>query len=192
MREKLTIIGFTGGKGSGKTTAAQYLQSITPNSAVFSYADPLKQFLMDFMGLSREQVFTLEGKETVDPRYGVTPRRIMEAFGTDFIRATTPNFWVVKMSMRLFGTDYDHIFIDDIRFDDEAELVRSLGGRVIHITGRGVDIGVPKEELPRSERGVTFVEEEDYELSNAGTKGSFLVSTTNLVLRMRSARVEPL
>ena len=134
MREKLTIIGFTGGKGSGKTTAAQYLQSITPNSAVFSYADPLKRFLMDFMGLSQEQVFTLEGKETVDPRYGVTPRRIMEAFGTDFIRTTIPNFWVVKMSMRLFGTDYDHIFIDDIRFDDEAELVRSLGGRVIHIT----------------------------------------------------------
>ena len=165
------LIAFAGPKAAGKTTAARYLAR-EHGYVIISFAAPLKDFLIDFMQFEPEQVYTLEGKERMDPRYGVSPRRVMEAFGTDFIRKTVPDFWVVKMKVTLMKED-GLVAIDDARFEAELDLVRKLGGTVVHIEGRGHNIRERKHWLlrwflPESERGVK-VKPGDIIINNSGS-----------------------
>jgi len=167
----MKLIGFAGAKAAGKTTAARHLVR-ERGYVIRSFAAPLKTFLADFMNFSPDQMYTLEGKEKMDPRYGVSPRRVMESFGTDFIRKTIPDFWVVKMKETLLRDKSLSIAVDDLRFDSEADLIRSLGGIVVHIEGRGHNLLARKHWwyrwfLPKSERGIT-VKPGDIIIDNSG------------------------
>ena len=156
------IIGFTGPKRAGKTHCANVMCELvkgTGETKMLAFATPLKELMSNFFELTHEQLHTYEGKETIDPRYGVTPRRIMEAFGTDFVRGCTPDLWVIKMKNEILTTSADYVFIHDIRFDTEADLIRELGGTIVHLYGmRNNNPGktplYKRWLLPRSERGV--------------------------------------
>jgi len=127
------LIGFAGKMGSGKTTAA----NMVSGAAVTSMAAPLKRCVGDLFMLDEKQLYTLEGKNKVDKRWGKSPREIMQLFGTEFIRANFPGFWVTRMAIYLKRTTWKGVMcIDDCRFEDEAKMVRDLGGIVIHIIGR--------------------------------------------------------
>ena len=132
MRRKL--IGFTGPAGCGKTTAAACLSSHT-----YSFATPMKDCLKRLFDLDLDQLYTLEGKEAIDPRYGVSPRFLLQRFGTEFIRSTVPDLWIILMRKQLNKLPTDmFIVIDDVRFEDEAEMVRQEGGTIVHILGRSM------------------------------------------------------
>ena len=138
------LIGFAGPKSCGKTTAARMLGDMK-STTILSFAAPMKKCLMDLFGFTEDQMYTYEGKEAVDPRYGVSPRTVMQQFGTEFIRTTVPDLWCILMSQAIEDCDSDVIAIDDLRFEDEAELVGNMGGTVVHIQGRG-EIGEHKSE----------------------------------------------
>ena len=129
---KTDLIAFTGPIGCGKTTAA----NMTGRERL-SFAGPVRSTVKHLLDFTDWQLNTQEGKATVDIRYGVTPRLVMQRFATDFVRTTIPDLWVILMNERLNSYTKDcPIVIDDLRFENEAELVRLLGGTVIHITGR--------------------------------------------------------
>jgi hypothetical protein len=67
----------------GKDTAADYLEGRHPGAAKkVAFADKLKKITMDLFGLSHEQCYgSKEVKETIDPRYGKSPRQIMQEVG---------------------------------------------------------------------------------------------------------------
>ena len=139
------IIGFTGPAGSGKTTLATSLKKELEKGKtlmemridICPFAYPLKTALKFLFNFSNNQLYTLEGKEDVDPRWGVSPRKVMQAFGTEFIRKIVPGFWVLHMKMTIEKYhNADYILIDDVRFSDEAAMVRELGGVIVHILGR--------------------------------------------------------
>ena len=74
-----------------------------------------------------------------------SPRQIMQWWGTEYRRAMLPGYWVSKVAKRIH---YMHktlgarlIVVTDVRFADEAHLVRSLGGQIWQIKRPGCDVG---------------------------------------------------
>lgn len=126
------VVGLVGRMRSGKTTAAAALVQ-RMGFVEKSFAEPLKSSVMMLFRMSREQLYTQEGKEAVDNRYGVTPRRVMQWFG-QAVRDEFPGLWEMRLveSVREEQTDRP-VVVSDIRYDAEAEAVRSLGGVIIEI-----------------------------------------------------------
>jgi dephospho-CoA kinase len=165
------IVAFTGPKGSGKTTAAKMLG----NYEIISFAAPLKKCLRDLFNFSDTQLTTYEGKEAIDPRYGVSPRIIMQKFGTEFVRKTVPGLWESLLRAKIESDTSKNWAVDDCRFEAEAQLIRDMGGIVVHLLGRQAGEVYKKrwwEKLfsHKSERGVK-VKARDIVIDNTCSMG---------------------
>lgn len=158
------LIGFAGPMGSGKTTAA----NLIPGAVVKSFATPLKKGVAEIFGFTDHQLYTMEGKNSIDEFWGVSPREVLQYIGTDCIRKYLPGFWVRRMELELKKIRGQRIVvIDDVRFNDEANLIRKLSGAVVHIVGRRAE--VPEEVAKhKSEKGVELMLH-DVTLDNSGT-----------------------
>jgi len=137
MNQGKTIIGFTGPKQSGKSTAADYL--VANSFKKLSFAEPIKDivwFLLQGFNLKQdyiEQLMTTH-KEVIIPELGVSARWLMKSLGTEWGRDTIhTDIWAMWMSKRLVTETNDHLVFEDIRFENEAALIRSLGGLIIHV-----------------------------------------------------------
>lgn len=153
---KKQVIGITGAARSGKDTVATMLQSAGINAAVVSLGSPIKRMLEVGLGLTVEQ---LHGalKERVDPRYGISPRELMQTLGTEWGRdIVDPDIWI-----KIVTTKYNKkVIIPDIRFENEAKYVRE-NGVLIHMLRVGVSINSDHV----SERGVE-IDREDFVITN--------------------------
>lgn len=133
------LIALTGYAGSGKTTAAKHLVEAHGFTLV-KFAGPLKS-MMRCLGLGDREI---EGdlKETPCAILGgKTPRHAMQTLGTEWGRALIHSDLWVNAAMEVVADVLDHggrVVIDDMRFGNEAEAVRSRGGAIIHISRPGV------------------------------------------------------
>lgn len=172
------LVAFTGPAGAGKSQASLALD-LSLGYERRKFAGPLKAMLTALYtaaGLHpAEIVRRIEGdlKEVPDPLLGgKTPRYAMQTLGTEWGRQMIHedlwvNIWRAGAEQRLDAECY--VVADDCRFENEAEAVRALGGKVVRITGRG---GIGSEHV--SEAGV----EPDFEIANTGS-----VSELNRALR---------
>ena len=130
------IIGITGPAGAGKDTAAAYLvKRLGRPWRVASFADPFKAMLREGLSLSEAQLYGDE-KGVTDPRYGKTPRELLQTLGTQWGRDMVGrDVWVEAMAARIGPAG--RVVIPDVRFENEADMVRRRRGRVLHIKGRG-------------------------------------------------------
>lgn len=131
----MKLIGFIGGIGSGKTTAAQYLER---NHWFIweSFARPLKELVRDVFGLENRHVFGSQADKSEHLFNGPdglwTPRRILEFIGTDCFRRIKPDVWVDLCRRNVMEALLAApVCIDDVRFPNEADMIRSLGGRIV-------------------------------------------------------------
>jgi dephospho-CoA kinase len=160
-----TLIGLVGKKRVGKDTAADILlQELGPIATKVAFADPLKDAVAALFGYTAWYDMERElGKEDPIPWLGgITLRRIYQTLGTEWARKMVhPEIWVKLMDRRIFKLQeqgYRVVVITDIRFDNEAEYLRSKFGSLIHI-----ERPEPKEMKPwwtryrmhLSERGLT-------------------------------------
>jgi len=137
--DSVNLIAFCGKKGSGKTTVAQTLSyRLAPCFSCQSFATPIKEMLFD-LGLDYEQLHEQADKETVDTRFGKTPRQMAQSLGTEWGRQMVhPDIWVNQMARKI---EYAHtppeygVLIDDLRFANEARMVKDKGGVIVHLTG---------------------------------------------------------
>lgn len=130
------IIGIMGAAGVGKSTTANILAA-RHGFLRCGFADSLKEACGLIYELSYDQL--LGGlKEEIDPRYGLTPRFIMQRFGTEVCRAIHPDTWVLSLFNRLARPHYLNadVAIEDVRFENEALAVLAHGGRLWHVVGR--------------------------------------------------------
>lgn len=148
------IIGLTGPAGSGKSSVAAVLCRYHGFERL-KFAAVLKNMLRmiyESMGMvSAEIERRIEGdlKEVpCDYLCGRTPRHAMQTLGTEWGRYLIhPDFWVMVTEAGLrAGVNY---VCDDVRFENEAAMIRSRGGLIVGLAGRG---GIAGSHL--SEAGV--------------------------------------
>lgn len=141
------IIGLVGYIGSGKGTVGDILVR-EHGYHRFAFADALKDAVATIFTWPRG---LLEGdsdvsriyREKVDPwwsaklGYEVTPRLILQKFGTEACRnGIADNIWIASLEKRMAG--YQDVVITDVRFPNEIDFVRSVGGTIIRVQ-RGPD-----------------------------------------------------
>ena len=133
----MTVVGLAGFAQSGKTTAAQYLEK-KYGIRRKHIAEPLRAMLAVLLkanGLSSEMITRyLEGdlKESVIPELGVTSRYAQITLGTEWGRELLgQNLWANTWGRGI--AEGESVMNDSVRFPNEAEAVRKLGGIVIMI-----------------------------------------------------------
>ncbi len=141
----MKIIGLTGKMGCGKDTAADMIVSEMNYRTHFvkvGFADALKEGMKATFGLTFDEVNDRTLKETPHPKLcGRTPRYVMQMFGTEFARKLiADDIWLKVMEYRIKDIElkgFGSVVISDVRFENEAEFVRSLGGTLWHIERDG-------------------------------------------------------
>lgn len=137
MAQKI-IIGLAGRKASGKTTAARFLVNGMDFHRL-SFADPLRDMVGCFllgMGYGADYIETLltADKEQMLAPIGKTPRQLLQTLGTEWGRDHVDrNVWVTLARRRINTSAEPRIIFDDVRFENEAAMIRGMGGQIIHI-----------------------------------------------------------
>jgi len=80
-------------------------------------------------------------KEEVMPEWGFSYRHAAQTLGTEWgRRLLRDDIWVLVL--REFIRDSkDDIAITDVRFENEADMIRREGGIIVHMTGRKAELG---------------------------------------------------
>lgn len=137
------LVGLTGYAGSGKDTAAAGL--IASGWKRVSFAEPLRQMLLtlnplidnDGSRLARS-VERIGWKETKHEFAEV--RRLLQVMGTEVGREMIdPDLWTKlakKETDRYHNAGHSVVFTD-VRFKNEAEMIKLNGGKVIRIHREG-------------------------------------------------------
>jgi hypothetical protein len=176
----MKIIGIAAPKGSGKTTFADFIKKDLEDKyqkrvKILPFAAPLKRACWMLFGGSEKNWFGTDAEKSVTFEYWndrlgeaySTPRRIMQSFGTDVVRNNVdPNFWIMSFNkMLLDWSGVDIVIVDDVRFTNEAEYIRAVYGKVIHLT-RNSNV---------------WSQEHESEMGPEHVKGDVHVDFTNLV-----------
>lgn len=136
------IIGFTGKKQSGKTTACNALRErydVRQSNFKDALIKELKEKFPDLLEHIRSKTFVTEGVATLDLLFQEKPpliRTLMQNYGTEVRRGDDPDYWVMQWKMALVDLlkeDETIIVVDDVRFKNEAEAVRAYGGIIIRL-----------------------------------------------------------
>jgi hypothetical protein len=169
------LVGLAGLKHAGKDAAADCL--VRHHGFVkHALAAPLKRACKDVFALSDDQV---DGprKDLVDPRYDVTPRLIMQRFGTDCVRQLAPDAWVHKFREWHAACEHPRVVVSDVRFQNEVDAIRELGGRVFL-----VDRGGDREPGEHPSERADELDRLDGVVRNAGTLGDLHAAVCRAVL----------
>lgn len=128
------IIGFGYSAQVGKSTACDFLAKFYGFTSL-AFADPLKQAAKTIYGLSEEQV-NGKLKNEIDLFWQETPRQILQKVGTNGIRnGHRQDVWVKALERKLRQDLDNNWAISDVRFPDEAEMIKSMNGYVVKISG---------------------------------------------------------
>lgn len=133
------IIGVSGKIGSGKDTFADVLIDYVKSEYDITfenkkYAYNLKKIVSILTGISMEDVLSREGKLKYLPEWGMTVGEMQQKVGTEAIRNNIhTDAWVLS----LFGTYHEnkHWVITDVRFKNEANIIKEMGGVIIRLNG---------------------------------------------------------
>lgn len=69
-------------------------------------------------------------------RVSISYRQLLQVWGTEYRRAQREDYWVQVGKEKILGCD-GLVFNDDLRFPDEVEIIKDLGGIVIRIERPG-------------------------------------------------------
>ena len=74
-------------------------------------------------------------------RSAVTTRRILQWWGTEYRRAQDPDYWTKAWERKVTELDLDgtDVLVDDVRFMNELNVIRGVGGQIIRIIRPGFD-----------------------------------------------------
>lgn len=167
------LIGIYSSKAqSGKSEVAKYLTR--HGYVVMPFAYPIKQMaglLFKNVGYSEEEAAFLltKGKKTVLPELGVSVRHVLRTLGTEWGRQQIhSNVWLLCWERSIKNIPY--VVVDDVRFANEAELIKKLGGVLWRVHRERM----PKAAPHLSEGGLDDYTGFDVHIPNNGTLADLL------------------
>jgi hypothetical protein len=98
------------------------------------FAGTIKDMVVPMLGnlgynYPRAWEMVLRDKDAMVPELGVTVRHMLQTLGTEYGRQCLhPDVWLV--CWRKQAERHAKVIADDIRFKNEADLIRSMGGKV--------------------------------------------------------------
>lgn len=149
----MRIIGLSGRKRSGKDTVGQYLAE-HHGFTLDSFARPLKDSIQLIYGWDARHT---DGdlKEVECPYWRVTPRTVMQQMGTEMGRQLDVNIWRKSLERRLMrrmeNSKELFLAITDVRFENEADALRALGGEIWRVVRPSLG---PQTDFHASETGL--------------------------------------
>jgi hypothetical protein len=169
---KTVIVGFAGKARSGKGTAARMLHDlwlgVKGDAHILPFAKPIKDF-----------AFLLGWNGKKDKK----GRRLLQLLGTEIGRKCfRESFWIDKWWDAVGAFEAETrmpllVISDDVRFDNEAEAIRSMGGLVVELTGRG---GLKGDTAAhKSEQGIN-PKLIDVRIDNSGPKRNLIAYVSEL------------
>ena len=170
------ILGLLARSGHGKTTVARHLVD-TFGAEIRSLAAPMKRAVQQVFGFTEAQLWgTQAEKEAIDPRYGFSPRWLLQRLGTEGLRLEFGED--VHLHALLHGlrreaaevtVDVDGgdragaaarlTVVDDVRFPNDARFIAAGGpdhrGAVLKIVT--TDVPAPAHSGHASEKAIDEV-----------------------------------
>lgn len=130
------VIGLVGTAGSGKSTVSEALKT-HHGFLIEPFAKPLKEMLLA-LGVPYASLYgtTAEKEAPLAAFSGRSGRELAQTLGTEWGRALEYDFWVNVWKARIERTNYD-VVADDVRFLNEAAVIRDLGGEIWKIERPG-------------------------------------------------------
>jgi hypothetical protein len=189
------LIAVLGCKSSGKDTFANYIID-KYQFTKYSFADPLKKGIQAFFNLTDAQLYDEKLKEEIDPRWGVSPRKLFQTIGTDIFQYSIKNYlpelitsnnnsrnhWVLlfrEWYNDLKKNNQNNVVIADARFLHEVEEIKQLGGIVIKI----IRPEIKSNDFHKSEMEINEIPEQfiDYIIINDSDLNSFYNKINELI-----------
>jgi hypothetical protein len=169
----MKLIGLTGLPTAGKDEFAKHLIRFYGFQKQ-SFAGPLKEAAAILLNRPVSQMNGEDGfnREAILPEWGFSTRDFLQKLGTECLRnQVLQDFWVKRMQVYLEkqvyleggGSIQQKVVITDVRFENEAKMIREHGGMIIEITRPGL----VKSDHP-SDAGIKL-SENDAVVTNSGT-----------------------
>ncbi len=180
------LLGFHGYTESGKDTVADHLADRYGFQS-FALADTLREILIilnpyiataDGIAIRLVDIIESEGWDSAkrNPHYMMEFRRLLQTMGTDIGRIFFgKTIWMDIARSKMVKPD---VVITDIRFPDEANWLRSMGGTLINVVRPGY--GRINEH---SSEELVFC---DYMLGNDGTLDDLKIKVDSMVVHFKS------
>jgi hypothetical protein len=117
---------------------------------LYSFADPLKEFCMNVLGLTFQQCHGTDTQknelthcvrnipwknpapDAVKTKY-ITAREVLQIFGTEMVRSLWQDAWAFATYKRIKDEGYDLAIITDARFKNEIEMGLQYGAKAIRL-----------------------------------------------------------
>lgn len=134
--EKLSnckIIGISGKIGSGKTTLSNYLKEQYPNLESRSFAENLRHIVSILINRPVDKLRSTEDKEIMTCM-GKTVGVLLQELGTEVVRVIHFDAWILSL-FETYNPETSHWIIDDVRFVNEADYIKKMGGFLMRLEG---------------------------------------------------------
>lgn len=155
----------------GKSTVAAYLNK-KHWYAIRPFAAPLKRIAAAACTeLGIDPFYIWGDKDCAIPNWGdLTGRHLLQTLGTEWGRThISPDVWLRAWQRSLAGTQ--RVVVDDVRFPNEAQLIRDLGGQIWYISGgTRLDSAAEQRATAHASEGALTPQHLDLLLINNGTK----------------------
>lgn len=138
------LIGIAGRANSGKDVVADFLCR-QMDARIMRCADPIKETLNTLFGFPQGAWDDREWRRRVLPMIGKTPRELAQTFGTDWGRQlVNEDIWVADLVARWRQAGCPLTVVPDVRFENEAEMIRKHGGLVLEIVRPDIEPDAPE------------------------------------------------
>lgn len=142
------LYGLTGYAGSGKSEAAQHLE--TKGFSRLNFKDALVAEMKERFRGTIQSIYDETGNvdlgwpHAADWLFEQKPpifRALMQNYGTDVRRKDDPLYWVKQWENAYCAIHPADVVVDDVRFLNEANAIHRYGGKVIRIVRSDVQNG---------------------------------------------------
>jgi hypothetical protein len=157
MTGRRMLLGLIGYPGSGKDSCAEALAPY--GFRPIAFADALRHEVADAWRVDVRMLTDRPTKETALPALAVgmcgeprflhwavfhghslheprSPRWVLQRWGSEFRRSQDPAYWVRQVERwigRRTGLGHTRFVVTDVRMDNEAAMVRQLGGHLVRV-----------------------------------------------------------